>query len=353
MDKKVYVLVPVYNVEKVLKDCLDSVINQTYQNWEMIITDDGSTDNSGKICDMYAEKDKRIRVIHQKNQGLAMARKTSVDAIEDEDSYLTFLDSDDILPSSSLEVLIKAAEENGCDIVSGNANKFLNFKKPDINVVNRIEDIKLFEKEAIMKELFVCFFGYGGFSVTLWSKLYKTSLFKKIFSEIQKRPFYYGEDLFVTIRVIPEVARIVEIGNTVYFYRYGGGTNKFMKSFVDDCILLYRTKKEYAEKYGIDDYYKSLIDVEMKNLAMQYLVMCKRSKTYPHGKIEDEIKFILDIPEFYNATSSISEETLKHDYSESPGFTQAFVKKDICEIKRISVQKANEHRLKRFIKNML
>lgn len=354
MDKKVYVLVPVYNVEKVVRDCLDSVINQTYKNWEMIIVDDGSTDKSGKICDKYAEKDKRIRVIHQKNKGSSEARLRAVREMTDMNSYCMFSDSDDIMPSNAINTLVKIAEKHSCDIVSGNAQKFFSIKKPDASVnSNTLTDIKIHNRESIRNNLLVCFFGYGGFSVTLWGKLYRTEFFKNIVLNIKEWPHYFGDDLNATIRLVANANSIAETNCNVYFYRYGGGTNKFMKSYITDCLILYKTKKEHAEKYNVAPYYKSLIEVEMKNLAMQYLVMCIRSKTYPHGKIEDEIRYILEIPEFYNATCSITQETLSRDYSESPGFTQAFVRKDIAEIKRIATEKANQDRIKRFIKNLL
>ncbi len=355
MDKKIYVLVPVYNVEKYLKDCIDSVISQTYENWEMILVDDGSKDKSGQICDRYAETDGRIRVIHQKNGGLSKARYTGINAITDaENTYMMFLDSDDLLPVNSLEVLYKTAEENRCDLVAASSEKFISSRYPDLTGGSSSPSVtKIYEHDTIVKDLYYGFFGYGSFSVTLWAKFYRTDYFLKIYSQINDFPFYYGEDLNVTIRLVPEANRVVIIDNTVYFYRYGGGTNRFMKSFVDDCVLLYRVKKEHAAKYGVSDYYKGLIDVEMKNLALQYFIMCRRSKTYPHGKLADEIRYILDIPEFYGAACAISDETLSGDHSEPAGFTPAFVKKDINEIVRIAVQKANEGRLKRFIKNLL
>lgn len=355
MDKKVYVLVPVYNVEKVLNDCLNSVINQTYRNWEMIIVDDGTPDNSGKICDEYAEKDNRIRVIHQKNTGLFGARITGVNAIDEtEDTYCFFLDSDDILSHNALKILIDTAEKYNSDIVSGVFTKFLSFKKPDLDEFSdEVINCQMYRDNEVISKLYTCCFGYGVFPVSLVSKLYKTDLIKKAFAEIKTWPKYFGEDLNASLRILPMAKSVATIDNIVYYYRYGGGTNKFMKSYIDDCLLLYKSKKEYWQKNNMDEYYNILIDVEMKNLAMQYLVMCIRSRTYPHGKIEDEIKYILEIPEFYNAVCSITDETLKRDYSEAPGFTQAFVKKDVAEIRKIVKAKANEKRLLRFIKNML
>ncbi|HJA50079.1 MAG TPA: glycosyltransferase, partial [Candidatus Fusicatenibacter intestinipullorum] len=90
---KISVIIPVYNVEKYLKRCLDSVINQTYKNLEIILIDDGSTDNSGKICDEYAQKDERIIVIHKENGGVSSARNKGLDICIGD--YISFIDSDD------------------------------------------------------------------------------------------------------------------------------------------------------------------------------------------------------------------------------------------------------------------
>ena len=90
---KVSVIIPVYNVEQYLNRCIDSVLNQTYKDFEIILVDDGSTDKSGEICDVYAEKDSRITVIHKENGGLSDARNFGIDAARGD--FLTFLDSDD------------------------------------------------------------------------------------------------------------------------------------------------------------------------------------------------------------------------------------------------------------------
>lgn len=152
MDKKVYILVPVYNVEKYLKDCIESVIAQTYKNWEMILVDDGSTDSSGKICDSYAEKDSRIRVVHQENQGSSAARLTAVKSISEiENTYCMFCDSDDLLPSNVLELFINAVDAYNCDIVSGEMKKFLKSFSPDLTKnENNLLNPVIYEEDNII-----------------------------------------------------------------------------------------------------------------------------------------------------------------------------------------------------------
>ena len=113
--KKLSVIVPVYNVEKYLERCVDSVINQNYPNIEIILVDDGSKDSSGKICDILAAKDNRIKVIHQQNGGLSAARNTGIDNATGE--YIDFLDSDDELLPNVFNDLIPLLEYNNLDLI--------------------------------------------------------------------------------------------------------------------------------------------------------------------------------------------------------------------------------------------
>lgn len=104
----VSVIVPVYNVEQYLEKCIDSIINQTYKNLEIILIDDGSTDSSGKICDSYAARDKRIKVIHQENGGLAVVRNIGVSAASGE--YIMFVDSDDYIDTEIVQFLYEQSK---------------------------------------------------------------------------------------------------------------------------------------------------------------------------------------------------------------------------------------------------
>ena len=114
MDKLVSIVVPVYNVDKYLDKCVNSIINQKYKNLEIILVDDGSTDESGKKCDLWAEKDNRIRVIHKENGGLSDARNVGID--NSKGYYISFIDSDDFIENDMIEVLLKEIKENNCDI---------------------------------------------------------------------------------------------------------------------------------------------------------------------------------------------------------------------------------------------
>jgi glycosyltransferase involved in cell wall biosynthesis len=124
---KISVIIPIYNVEKYLSVCLESVINQTYQNLEIILVDDGSTDACPKICDDYATKDNRIKLIHKKNGGLSDARNIGVKHATGD--LISFVDSDDVLSLYFYEKLINILEENDADIVECGFRKFYNEKE--------------------------------------------------------------------------------------------------------------------------------------------------------------------------------------------------------------------------------
>lgn len=121
MQPIVSVVVPVYNVEKYLCRCIDSILNQTFTDFELILADDGSTDSCGAICDAYAAKDSRVKVIHRKNGGVSAARNTGLDAAEGE--YIAFVDSDDYIDRDFLQVLVSAMEEVNADVVVSNYRK--------------------------------------------------------------------------------------------------------------------------------------------------------------------------------------------------------------------------------------
>ena len=118
---KISVIVPIYNVEKYLKKCLDSIIYQSLKDIEIIMVDDGSTDSCSQICDYYSSLDERIKVVHKENQGLGLARNTGLDIAKGK--YVTFIDSDDYISIDYLKKVYNVAEENKADVVySGFAN---------------------------------------------------------------------------------------------------------------------------------------------------------------------------------------------------------------------------------------
>ena len=114
MGNLISIIVAIYNVDQYLEQCIDSIINQSYKNLEIILVNDGSTDNSKNICDYYSEIDKRIKVVHKKNGGVSSARNTGIDIATGD--YIAFVDSDDYLELNMYETMINNLEQNQCDM---------------------------------------------------------------------------------------------------------------------------------------------------------------------------------------------------------------------------------------------
>lgn len=168
MEDLVSIIIPVYNAQKYLRRCLNSVRNQTYKNLEIILVDDGSTDKSPKICDEYARKDRRFKVIHQVNEGICGARNVGIELAGG--GYLTFVDDDDWLPKKSIELLYRKMKGSAVDFVCGDAYRVL---ISGAKLIYRYEE-KVIEKKD--KEKFSKFMPSG---FTPWAKLYKTDIIKK------------------------------------------------------------------------------------------------------------------------------------------------------------------------------
>lgn len=163
---KVSVIIPVYNAEKALKICIDSIINQSYKNFEVILVDDGSTDNSGNICDFYEKSDNRIRTIHKKNGGVSSARNVAIK--ESNGKYISFVDSDDYVDENFLQQLIDGIDDNVDMAVCGIENIIDYSKKVLDNNYKKIKMSRTTAYDEMIKN--TNFYGYA------WNKLYKKDI---------------------------------------------------------------------------------------------------------------------------------------------------------------------------------
>lgn len=169
MEPKVSIIVPVYNAEKSLARCVDSILNQEFRDFELILMDDGSKDRSGEICDGYARADARVVVVHKENTGVSDTRNQAIARARG--TFLQFVDSDDWLTADATKLMVRAAEETGCDMV------IADFYRVVGEMVSQKGDIDA--DQVIGREAFVGFmmenpadYYYG----VLWNKLYRRSL---------------------------------------------------------------------------------------------------------------------------------------------------------------------------------
>lgn len=239
MIDKISIIIPVYNVEKYLRECLESISNQTYKNLEIILIEDGTKDNSGIICDEYAKKDSRIKVIHQKNMGLSGARNTGLK--NSTGDFITFVDSDDFIDNKMLEIMLLALKENDADIVEG-GTIFCDENGKYIKE-NTLNKIKIYENEYQIEKLLM----NKDITTTSWGKLYKKELLKNFEFPLGK----YHEDTFTTYKFLHLSKKTIVLNQSFYHYRQVNGSimnSNFNLKHLDSVEATIERSK-FIEKY--------------------------------------------------------------------------------------------------------
>ena len=240
-DEKISIVIPIYNTEQYLDKCVDSVLNQTYKNLEVILVDDGSTDDSGKICDYYAAKDQRVVIIHQRNQGNNVARKNGVKIANGD--YVGFVDSDDWIEPDMYQCMVDNIKKNNADIVSvgfylENSNKTEIYNDEiDSNLYKIGKDTNKFIESVLL----------GNTKSRLYSIQWNlvTKLFKRnVISVSQEKVngVFYGEDMAVTFGSYYLADSISVINKPYYHYRQCNHSITHKK----DVMLLSKLNEMYA-----------------------------------------------------------------------------------------------------------
>lgn len=201
------VIVPVYKVEKYLPKCVESIMGQSYKNLEIILVDDGSPDDCGKLCDEYAAKDSRVKVIHKKNGGLSDARNVALDVMAGD--YVTFIDSDDYVANDFVESLYKLIFENGAEMSVVSLSPFYEGCGPEKESFGGHKTL-LMDREFALAEMFY----QKKFDTTAWAKMYKVSMF----ADVRYPKGWLFEDLATTYKLILKSEKIVFYGYKAYYY---------------------------------------------------------------------------------------------------------------------------------------
>lgn len=202
------IIVPVYNVEIYLEKCIESILSQTFKDFELILVDDGSNDNSAKICDEYSKKDRRIKVVHKKNGGLSSARNIGLDLAKGE--YIGFVDSDDFISPNMFSELYNTIRKSNSDLAICN---FLRIKgdELDFNTYKELDIIEEFEGLEILNQLYE---SRGVQFVVAWNKLYKKELFNELRYEVGK----LCEDEYIIHRILYRCKKVVYSNKIMYYY---------------------------------------------------------------------------------------------------------------------------------------
>ena len=215
---KLSVIVPVYNTEKYLRECIDSILAQTFTDFELILVDDGSTDGSGAICDEYAGKDNRIRVIHQENGGVTRARKAAMRIAAG--SWISFIDSDDWLDSTMYDTMLEKASSNEAQIVI--CDTFLEYSDGH-EIFGSLYDQGGYDKAAMAQKIYPnmimdknqCRPGISG---SLCNKLFKKKLLEVVFWSVDDS-YTYCEDGLCTYAALLECKKTYVLSSPFYHYR--------------------------------------------------------------------------------------------------------------------------------------
>lgn len=312
MNEQISVIIPIYNVEKYLRRCIESIRNQSYNNLEIILVDDESPDNCPNICDEYCELDERIKVIHQRNAGLSGARNAGIDIAKGE--YLVFVDSDDFLAQDFIEVLYLAAKDTNSDIAMC---KYEYVKGDVLTQSHKLGDNYVYSGIQMIENMYS---PDGAFYVVAWNKLYRRTLFQRI-RYPQGR---IHEDEATTHQLYYAARQAVFVDRYLYGYFVGGESitrKKFNRNRLDwawaveqrldfleekklDAILL-TALRAYAD--GVIDLYfqcKELLPnskKEQKLLQSKVRNITKRVKKYGSFPIKTRVGYTLFtiLPDLY------------------------------------------------------
>lgn len=261
---EVSIIVPVYQVENYIRQCVDSILSQTFTDFELILVDDGSKDGSGQICDEYAGKDERVKVIHQENGGLSEARNTGMDQMVG--NYFMFVDSDDYIAPTMVEKLYKSILSEDADIAVCNfLYYFENDKKKSFST--RVKSEILSGKEIFYRRKNER--NYGIWTVA-WNKLYKSGTFGKVRFPYGK----YHEDEFWANEIYQMDITVIIIPECLYYYRQRDNSIMGKKCIARNFDIIEAFQERISvylkEQKYVDQAYKVLI------FSLEYLEESKR-----------------------------------------------------------------------------
>lgn len=284
----VSVVVPVFNNEKYLCQCVTSILDQTYSELEIILIDDGSTDRSGLICDYLKKTDSRIVVVHTDNNGSVKARKKGLEIATGE--YVTFVDSDDYIDTQMFEKMLNEIKESNADIV--HTGFYREHERGAVGVScdfsNGIFDLTRMRVEYILSH----FFSNDGEFVTpsMWSKIYKTDLARRVFMKMNDR-VQYGEDMIFFLRCCFEASTIRHVKEAYYHYRIHNKSMTNSRANALRCeVNLFVEIEKVINEYGYSEMLKSQEDdflvahtiMALKEMSIPGVEVCQ----YSYGNME-------------------------------------------------------------------
>lgn len=280
------IIVPVYNSEKYLKRCIESILSQTYKDWELILVNDGSSDKSGVICELYVKLDSRIHCFHQKNAGASIARRNGIEHSKGE--YISFMDSDDYIDPLYLETLFNALKEHNVYISSCDISKHK--ENAEIEKCRTQQGTVLEEKGLLNRFFNYDFWGFPG-------KLYH----RKVFEDVYIPPYTLNEDYVVMLQIFNKYKRMAFVDTPLYHY------------LIHENSL----SNQKISKRALDEYY---------NKAWTYDYSLKHMTNYVKQTEAQLTESCIKLIRMINESGRIEE--FNHEYSEM----KHFLRSHLCSI---------------------
>lgn len=256
-EQLISIIIPVYNCRQYLQCCIDSILHQTYKNFEILLVDDGSTDGSEEICDKYKTKDKRIKVFHIKNSGQSAARNLALEKARGD--FIGFVDSDDWIDENMFKILMSNIIKTGADVSI--CNSILVYGETPIITTNKTYTTKMVNKENIIKE---CIFGQKS-GTAMWNKVYKKQIFDNIKFPVGRK----FEDYWMVCKIFTMTNKIVVDSRELYYYRQRKNSTMYSVSpkIAQDWFDLFSSLRKF-------DHLKNYYD----ELGFAYLGLCRDMK---------------------------------------------------------------------------
>lgn len=319
----VSIIIPLYNQERYFPQCINSICNQTYKNLEIIVVNDGSTDNSPDILAKWANKDNRIKALNKKNEGTILARRDGILMASGE--YVAFVDSDDLLPKDAIEILAHHIELQQADIVMGRMTMKLGLLKWRNDDYLSFPIGVLVKQPELFRKYYIGFFGKAVFQINMCGKLFRKSVIDAAMVETELFALdirRMGEDHYFTMKLFPFVRSIYRIDDPIYLYRYGGSVDHYNPNY-PELFTLCQKRLELLDHYQYEDGYGPLFG-EYVNMLYYYgeqmLQFKKGNKSDIVKFFEHELttrSFIPRLIEYYNQHTTDNEGIkllVNHDY---------------------------------------
>lgn len=280
---EISIIVPIYNVEKYIHRCIDSILSQTFSDFELLLIDDGSPDRCGEICDEYAKKDHRIRVIHKENGGLSDARNTGLDIAKG--NYFSFIDSDDFIEIDFYKELLEACKKNEADIsMCGRYNVYDEKKKVGFAFGGQ----KIWNSKEAIGNLLI----WNNIDSSACDKLFKKHLFNGIRFPIGR----YNEDIYIMTNILNKASKIVHVGKAMYYY-YHRKESITTESFSERKLDLLDASQQISDFININypDLNEKSDSFYFNSIIFLYSLFKNKESIHKYNNVYNKIKKLMSV----------------------------------------------------------